>query len=88
MNPMHKVLTQPGCPDAAFGCLCRHRSPQPAAAIPEITIMAHECAFDAPKEIPAGPVRVKLMDQGKDPHHVQFARLNDGVTFEQFTAAR
>lgn len=58
-----------------------------AMAIPEITIMAHDFSFSAPAEIEAGLVRVNLEDHGAEPHHVQFARLNDGVTFDQFVAA-
>lgn len=69
-----------------YGCI-QPIAPAALTAIPEITITAHDYSFDAPTEIAAGLVRVKLEAQGVEPHHVQFARLNDGVTFEQFTAA-
>ncbi len=52
--------------------------------IPEYTIMAHEYAFNVPQEIEAGLVRIKFEDHGEEPHHLQFARLNEGVTYEQF----
>lgn len=87
MNHMHKVLLSLVTLALLLAACVAPVAPQPAAAIPEITIMTHEYTFDTPKEIPAGLVRVKLMDHGKEPHHVQFARLNDGVTFAQFTAA-
>ncbi|MCE7985511.1 MAG: hypothetical protein DYG89_30420 [Caldilinea sp. CFX5] len=87
MNRMHKVLITLAALVLLLTACVAVAAPQPAAAIPEITIMTHEYAFDAPKEIPAGLVRVKLMDHGKEPHHVQFARLNDGVTLDQFMAA-
>ncbi|MCB0125986.1 MAG: hypothetical protein KDE58_27205 [Caldilineaceae bacterium] len=65
-----------------------HNAPAAAVVeIPEITIMAHDFSFSVPAEIEAGLVRIKLEDHGQEPHHVQFARLNDGVTFEQFMAA-
>lgn len=69
-----------------YACI-RPISPAMVAAIPEITVMAHEYAFDLPKAIPAGLVRVRFEVHGQEPHHAQFARLNDGVTFEQFVAA-
>lgn len=62
-------------------------APAVVTTIPEITVMANEYTFEIPQEIEAGLVRVKFHDHGQEPHHVQFARLNDGVTFEQFTAA-
>ena len=69
-----------------YGCI-QPIAPTALNAIPEITITAHDYSFDAPAEIASGLVRVKLEAHGQEPHHVQFARLNDGVTFAQFTAA-
>lgn len=87
MNRISKLLVT-----AAFVALgvaaCLAPPVAPAVmAIPEVTIMAHDFTFTAPSEIAAGLVRVKLEAHGAEPHHVQFARLNDGVTFEQFAAA-
>lgn len=56
-------------------------------AIQEITINADDFAFQAPDSIVAGLVRVKLTNAGKENHHVQFLRLNDGVTLDQFKDA-
>ncbi len=56
------------------------------AAIPNLVVKAHDYRFELPETISAGLVRVTLSAHGKEPHHVQFARLNDGVTFEQFVA--
>ncbi len=55
--------------------------------IPEINIIARDYDYVAPKSIRSGWVRVTLTNKGTEPHHVQFLRLNDGVTFEQFQAA-
>jgi len=63
---------------------------EPAAdttSIPEITIDAVDFSYTAPESIGAGWVRVKLTNSGKEPHHIEFLRLNDGVTFEQFQEA-
>lgn len=57
---------------------------QPTAAYPEIKIDAADFSYAAPETISEGWVRVTLTNSGKEPHHVQFLRLNDGVTLEQF----
>lgn len=59
----------------------------PAANIPQITIKATDYAFEAPAKIDAGLVSINLVNDGKEPHHAQLARLNDNVTLEQFQAA-
>lgn len=87
MNRFHKVLLILTLLALVLTACVAMAPTQPAATIPEVTIMAHDYSFEAPAEIAAGLVRVKLMAHGNEPHHVQFARLNDGVTFEQFTAA-
>lgn len=56
-------------------------------SIPAVTIMAKDFSFAMPDSIQAGMVDVTLINAGAEPHHAQIARLNDGVTFEQFLAA-
>jgi hypothetical protein len=58
-----------------------------SAAIPEVTIKAADFSFDAPDQIEAGLIKVNLVNNGQEPHHAQIARLNDGVTLDQFQAA-
>jgi len=48
--------------------------------IPAITIKANDYAFEASDEISAGPVSIILENDGAEPHHVQLARVKDGVT--------
>ena len=63
---------------------------EPAAntdAIAEIKIDAADYSYTAPETINAGWVRVTLTNSGQEPHHVQFLRLNDGVTVQQFEEA-
>ena len=60
---------------------------EPAAgtdSITEIKIDAADYSYTAPETINAGWVRVTLTNSGQEPHHVQFLRLNDGVTVQQF----
>lgn len=58
-----------------------------AASIPEINIEAIDFAYTAPDTLEAGWVRVNLTNSGAESHHVQFLRLNDGVTLNQFEEA-
>lgn len=61
--------------------------PSVAAAMPEITVDAADFSYTAPQTIGAGWVRVVLNNSGAEAHHVQFLRLNDGVTVQQFEDA-
>lgn len=58
-----------------------------AGAIPSVTIVARNYSYDAPATFPAGIVSVTMRNEGPEPHHAQFFRLNDGVTLDQFGAA-
>lgn len=61
--------------------------PTAEASMPELAIEATNYAYAAPKTVEEGWVRVQFTNAGSEPFHVQFLRLNDGVTFEQFTEA-
>jgi hypothetical protein len=59
-----------------------------AAPAPEIlTVTASDYKFDAPDQIPAGLVTVRLTNRGPSPHHVQLLRLGEGKTAADFQAA-
>ncbi len=58
-----------------------------AAAIPEVEVGALDFSFTAPSSISGGLTRFTLNNTGAEPHQLQFVRLNDGVTFEQFQEA-
>ena len=64
---------------------------EPAAVSEQVattlTIVTHDHTFEAPSQIAGGWVRIKLTNEGAEPHHVQLVRLNDGVTGEQFLSA-
>jgi hypothetical protein len=62
----------------------------PAAAAVQPTllkIVATDHHYMMPSEIKAGYVNMVMENAGKEPHHAQFLRLNDGVSMEQFQAA-
>jgi uncharacterized cupredoxin-like copper-binding protein len=57
------------------------------AAIPTVFIGAADYSFTLPDSIPGGLTHLQFTNTGKEPHHAQFARLNDGVSLQQFQAA-
>lgn len=58
-----------------------------AGEIPQLDITASDFAFDVPAEFGGGWVRIVMNNTGAEDHQAQFARLNDGVTLDQFTTA-
>lgn len=57
-----------------------------AAAIPVITIVARDYAYEAPDTVAAGMVSLKLVNKGPELHHIQLFRLTGGKTFADLTA--
>lgn len=55
--------------------------------IPAVTVEASDTALTVPAGVPAGIVTVTVNNSGQAPHGPLFARLNDGVTQEQFMEA-
>lgn len=55
--------------------------------IPAVTVEASDTALTMPAEIPAGLVTLTVNNSGQAPHGPLFARLNEGVTQEQFMEA-
>lgn len=58
-----------------------------AQQVTTVTIKAHDYSYEAPPLIEAGLVSIILENEGQEPHHLQLARLNDGVSVEQFQTA-
>lgn len=73
---------------AALGLVLTGCGATPAVVtIPQIVIKATDYAFDAPAQVNAGLVSVRLENNGKEPHHAQLARLQDGKTMADLQAA-
>lgn len=65
-----------------------HNAPTGSLANPaEITVTATEYAFDAPARVPAGYVKLRLVNRGREAHHVQLIRIAPGKTLEDFQRA-
>jgi uncharacterized cupredoxin-like copper-binding protein len=48
---------------------------------------AREYRFEGPNQLPAGQTTVRLRNKGKDPHQLQFLKLEEGKTAADLTAA-
>lgn len=73
---------------------CRGRSEASAdtyimdtSSMPEIMVDAADFAYNMPDRVSEGWTKVTLNNSGDEPHHIQFLRLKDGVTFDQFQDA-
>lgn len=58
-----------------------------AQAQPTFTIRTTDHAFAAPATVRAGFTTIEIVNDGAEPHHVQMARLNPGVTTAQALGA-
>ncbi len=56
-------------------------------AVQTITIIAQDFALEAPDTLPEGAVRMRLVNQGKEFHHVWLARLDGGRTLDDVLGA-
>jgi uncharacterized cupredoxin-like copper-binding protein len=62
--------------------------PAPSGGAPNtVTVTAKDFVFDAPAEVPAGWTTVRLVNQGKQIHHVQVMKFDAGKTLADFVAA-
>jgi hypothetical protein len=52
-----------------------------------VTINGLDYAFESPETLETGYQTLTFTNTGKELHHLQLARLNEGVTLEQFQAA-
>lgn len=68
---------------AILGCAAVAQSHDHAST----TVVGHDYSFEGPSELETGWHRITFRNEGTEDHHLQFARLNDGVTPEQFFAA-
>jgi uncharacterized cupredoxin-like copper-binding protein len=70
---------------AAAGAKKEEAASAPSAP-PTVTITAADYVFSAPDTIPAGVVRVRLVNHGPSLHHVQFIQLGAGKTMDSLVA--
>ena len=52
-----------------------------------VTVTAHDYSLELPDTLPAGATTLRLVNQGKEFHHIWIARLDAGKTVEDVLAA-
>lgn len=73
---------------AAFTGLNDRPAPEGSLANPaEFTVTASEYSFDAPASVPAGYVKLRMVNRGREVHHVQLLKLAPGKTIADFQQA-
>jgi hypothetical protein len=60
---------------------------RPRETAPTVTITARDYTLDSPDTLPEGAVTLRLVNQGKEFHHIWIARLEGGRTVEDVLAA-
>ncbi len=68
----------------ALGAYVETRAPE---AAPTVTITARDYVLESPDTLPEGAVTLRLVNQGKEFHHVWIARLEGGHTVDDVLAA-
>jgi hypothetical protein len=53
-------------------------------ALPQVVFKGLDYAYESPDKIEAGLVTLNFENIGKEDHHLQIARIADGVSFEEF----
>lgn len=74
-----------GFPLALGGYLGREPGAPPATRT--VTVTATDYALESLDTLPAGAVTLRLVNRGKEFHHLWVARLDDGKTVEDLSAA-
>jgi uncharacterized cupredoxin-like copper-binding protein len=59
----------------------------PAATVTPITVTATDFKLDMPATVPSGAVSLRLVNSGKELHHAQIVRLDQGKTVVDLEAA-
>lgn len=57
-----------------------------AAGLPSVAFEATDYAFTGPAQVTTGLVEFELTNSGEEPHHLQIARLADGVSLDAWIA--
>jgi len=52
-----------------------------------VTVTANDFSFDAPGQVPAGAVTMRLVNHGKELHHAQLMKIDEGKTMDDVAKA-
>jgi hypothetical protein len=82
MKPLSLALLSLVALPLALGAFARRGDPAPRT----VTVTARDFALDLPDTLTAGPVTLRLVNQGNEFHHVWIARLEGGHTVDDVLA--
>lgn len=68
-------------------CAAPPTAPAAPAGPAAVTFKGADFSFEGPEQIAAGLTTINFENVGQEWHHIQFARLNDGITFPQLAEA-
>jgi hypothetical protein len=84
MKPASLALLSLAVLPLALGAYVQSR---PRETAPTVTITARDYTLDSPDTLPEGAVTLRLVNQGKEFHHIWIARLEGGRTVDDVLAA-
>ncbi len=65
---------------------CTAQAAERGPVVHTLSVSASEFGFSASDTVPAGPVRIRLENRGRMPHHLQLLRLDKGRTRDEVLA--
>lgn len=65
---------------AGLALACAREKPAEPVAIPSVLVMASDYAFQMPDTLIAGVTSFRIMNHGREAHHLTLVRLPDGMT--------
>jgi hypothetical protein len=69
----------------ATGCATDTLTPRVAGTTTVATFHATDYGFEGPDQLPAGQTVVRLLNHGRQPHHIQLVKLTDGMSADQLS---
>jgi hypothetical protein len=81
------VVTLMGCKSDRPATDAGASSEAPTGSPAVVTVTANDFSFEAPGKVPAGAVTMRLVNNGKELHHAQMIRIEDGKTMADIARA-
>jgi hypothetical protein len=85
MHPTRYIATLVVAAGAA-ALVGMRNAPKDKIALPTLTIVAKEYGYDLPAEVLSGPTRLTLTNSGRELHHAQLVKLEEGKTLKDLAA--
>lgn len=74
-------------PDRPAADAAAPATPAAAPTVPSHTFTTTDYSFSGPAQIPAGTATIRMVNQGKELHHLVLVRIDSGKTFNDLNAA-